>query len=68
MHLVYRTEREGFIATKGHPVRIAAVPRETWDCLFKSQGMKNPIPRIQMLDGFNKGWFEFERGESGSMK
>jgi NAD(P)H dehydrogenase (quinone) len=30
--------------------------------------MKNPLPRIQMLDGFNEGWIEFERGESGSMK
>ena len=52
----------------GRPVRIAAVPRETWGSLFKSQGMKNPIPRIQMLDGFNEGWIEFEREESGSMK
>jgi NAD(P)H dehydrogenase (quinone) len=51
-----------------HPVRVAAVPRETWGSLFKSQGMKNPTPRIQMLDGFNEGWIEFERGESGSMK
>ena len=57
-----------FARILGHPVRIAAVPRETWAGLFKSQGMKNPIPRIQMLDGFNKGWIEFERGESGSMK
>jgi len=30
--------------------------------------MKNPLPRIQMLDGFNEGWIEFERGESGSVK
>jgi NAD(P)H dehydrogenase (quinone) len=52
----------------GHPVRIEAVPRASWDDLFKSQGMKNPTPRIQMLDGFNEGWIEFERGESGSVK
>jgi hypothetical protein len=25
--------------------------------------MKNPIPRIQMLDGLNEGWIEFERGK-----
>jgi hypothetical protein len=25
--------------------------------------MKNPTPRIQMLDGFNEGWIEFESGE-----
>jgi NAD(P)H dehydrogenase (quinone) len=51
----------------GHPVRIEAVPRETWESLFKSQGMKNPTPRIRMLDGFN-GWIEFEGGETGSRK
>jgi NAD(P)H dehydrogenase (quinone) len=28
--------------------------------------MKNPLPRMQMLDGFNEGWMEFERGEAGS--
>ena len=28
--------------------------------LFKSQGMKDPMPRIRMLDGFNEGWIEFE--------
>ena len=57
-----------FAKILGHPVRVAAVPRETWGSLFKSQGMKNPTPRIQMLDGFNEGWIEFERGESGSIK
>jgi uncharacterized protein YbjT (DUF2867 family) len=50
------------------PVRMEAVPRETWEPLFKSQGMKNPIPRIQMLYGFNEGWIEFESGEAGSRK
>lgn len=44
----------------GHPVRAAAVPRETWAELFTAQGMKNPTPRMQMLDGFNQGWIEFE--------
>jgi NAD(P)H dehydrogenase (quinone) len=39
----------------GRPVRTDAVPRETWESLFQSQGMKNPAPRIQMLDGFNEG-------------
>ena len=49
-------------------VRIEIVPRETWEGLFTSQGMKNPTPRIQMLDGFNQGWIEFEGGEAGSEK
>lgn len=57
-----------FARILGRPVRADAVPRETWGSLFKSQGMKDPIPRIQMLDGFNEGWIEFEHGEAGSMK
>ena len=52
----------------GRPVKTEAVPRETWEALFLSQGMKNPTPRIRMLDGFNEGWIEFERGEAGSRK
>ena len=52
----------------GRPVRTDAVPRETWESLFQSQGMKNPGPRIHMLDGFNEGWIEFESGEAGSRK
>jgi hypothetical protein len=47
---------------------MVPVPRETWEQLFKSQGMKNPTPRIRMLDGFNEGWIEFENGEAGSRK
>lgn len=30
--------------------------------------MTNPMPRVRMLDGFNEGWIEFERGEAGSEK
>jgi len=52
----------------GRPVTVEAVPREKWESLFKSQGMKNPTARIQMLDGFNEGWIEFEGGEAGSRK
>ena len=25
--------------------------------------MKNPKPRMRMLDGFNEGWIEFPGGE-----
>ncbi len=52
----------------GKPVRMEIVPRETWQGLFESQGMKNPTPRIQMIDGFNEGWIEFESGQAGSRK
>jgi NAD(P)H dehydrogenase (quinone) len=51
-----------------HPVQAEAVPRETWERLFKSQGMKHPRPRIQMLDGFNQGWIEFEHDETRRRK
>jgi NAD(P)H dehydrogenase (quinone) len=57
-----------FAMLLGHPVKAEAVPRETWESLFKSQGTRNPTPRIQMLDGFNEGWIEFEHGETGSRK
>jgi NAD(P)H dehydrogenase (quinone) len=52
----------------GRPVRVEAVARETWESLFRSQGMRNPTPRIEMLDGFNERWIEFEAGEAGSRK
>jgi NAD(P)H dehydrogenase (quinone) len=51
-----------------HQVQAEAVPRETWEQLFQSQGMKNPGPRIQMLDGFNQGWIEFEQDETTRRK
>ncbi len=57
-----------FAEILGHPVRAEPVPRDTWGALFKSQGMKDPIPRIQMLDGFNEGWIEFEGGPATRQK
>jgi len=57
-----------FASLLGRPVRVEPVPRETWESLFKSQGMKNPEPRIQMLDGFNEGWIEFEGKNVSSRK
>jgi uncharacterized protein YbjT (DUF2867 family) len=53
----------GFANLLGRPVNVEPVKRETWESLFRSQGMKNPDPRIQMLDGFNEGWIEFEGKE-----
>jgi uncharacterized protein YbjT (DUF2867 family) len=50
------------------PVRMEVVPRDTWEPLFRSQGMKNPAPRMRMLDGFNEGWIEFEDGKASSRK
>ena len=55
-------------AALGRNVRMEAVPRETWEEIFVAQGMRNPEPRMRMLDGFNEGWIEFEGGEAGSQK
>jgi len=49
-----------FAKLLGHPVAVEIVARETWEPLFVSQGMKNPTPRMRMLDGFNEGWICFE--------
>ncbi|HEY6851209.1 MAG TPA: NmrA family NAD(P)-binding protein [Terracidiphilus sp.] len=48
-----------FANALGHPVRVEIVPRDTWETLFQGQGMKNPLPRMRMLDGFNVGWIDF---------
>jgi NAD(P)H dehydrogenase (quinone) len=57
-----------FAKILGHAVRVDAVPRETWQVLFESQGMLHPLPRIQMLDGFNQGWIDFEGSEASTIK
>jgi uncharacterized protein YbjT (DUF2867 family) len=49
-------------------VQMHAVPRNTWETVFRSQGMKNPVPRMRMLDGLNEGFIEFEAGVAGSRK
>lgn len=59
---------ETFSLILGRPVHAHAVPRETWESVFSSQGMKNPLPRMQMLDGFNQGWIDFEGGNAGTVK
>jgi len=50
---------KAFANALGHPVRVEIVPRDTWETLFRGQGMKNPLPRMRMLDGFNEGWIDF---------
>jgi uncharacterized protein YbjT (DUF2867 family) len=50
----------------GKPVRMAVVPRDAWAELFAAQGMHNPTPRMQMLDGFNAGWISFAGGAAES--
>ena len=51
---------DAFASAMGKPVRVEPVPRDSWDRLFRSQGMRNPGPRMRMLDGFNEGWIDFQ--------
>lgn len=46
----------------GRRVRAQAVPRDQWEALFQAQGTAWPAPRIEMIDGFNSGWIDFEDG------
>jgi NAD(P)H dehydrogenase (quinone) len=59
---------DAFAQVIGKPVRAVPVPRESWDRLFRSQGMKHPEPRMRMLDGFNDGWIEFQDGGRKAIK
>ncbi|MFL9931094.1 NmrA family NAD(P)-binding protein [Paraburkholderia sp. RL18-103-BIB-C] len=49
-------------------VLAEVVGRDTWEALFRSQGMKEPMPRMRMLDGFNQGWIAFEGKEADIVK
>jgi uncharacterized protein YbjT (DUF2867 family) len=50
---------DAFAKALTQPVRAQAVPRDQWEPIFRAQGMKNPTPRMQMIDGFNAGWIDF---------
>jgi uncharacterized protein YbjT (DUF2867 family) len=54
-----------FASVLKRAVRVETVPRESWEPMFRAQGMRHPLPRIRMLDGFNEGWIEF--GEKGRL-
>ena len=57
-----------FASALGKPVRAVPVPRESWEQQFRTQGMKNPYPRIRMLDGFNENWIAFANNGSRTIK
>ena len=48
-----------FAKALGRSVRAEAAPRAHWEEIFRSEGMRNPFPRMQMVDGFNEGWIDF---------
>jgi NAD(P)H dehydrogenase (quinone) len=51
-----------FAAALGRDVRLDPISCDAWEALFRSQGMKHPMPRMRMIDGFNGGWIDFEGG------
>ena len=57
-----------FAKSLAQPVRAEAVPRDQWESIFRAQGMKNPTPRMQMLDGFNTGWIDFPNRGANARK
>jgi NAD(P)H dehydrogenase (quinone) len=52
----------------GRPVEAEPTPRDQWEAIFRAQGMRNPLPRMQMLDGFNEGWIDFNGNNSDKRK
>ncbi|OHT19102.1 Quinone oxidoreductase 2 [Sphingomonas haloaromaticamans] len=57
-----------FSEALGRPVRAGIVPRDEWDAIFRAQGMRHPLPRIRMLDGFNEGWIDFPKNDPAVIK
>jgi uncharacterized protein YbjT (DUF2867 family) len=57
-----------FAKSLAQPVRSQVVPRDQWESIFRAQGMKNPVPRMQMLDGFNAGWIDFPNRGANARK
>jgi uncharacterized protein YbjT (DUF2867 family) len=51
-----------FAEALGHSVKLNPIPRETWHDAFVAAGMPadRTGARIDMLDGFNSGWIDFE--------
>jgi uncharacterized protein YbjT (DUF2867 family) len=59
---------DAFAKALGQPVRAEVVPRDQWESIFRGQGMRNPTPRIQMIDGFNAGWIDFPNRGANARK
>jgi NAD(P)H dehydrogenase (quinone) len=59
---------KAFSKALGRPVRAKIAPRDEWEAVFRAQGMTNPTPRAQMVDGFNEGWIEFADGGANARR
>lgn len=53
---------EAFGKALDRSISVKAAARDGWEATFRAQGMTNPTPRAQMVDGFNQGWIEFDDG------
>ena len=54
----------------GRPVKTNPIQRSEWQRLFVQQGTAEDrtTPRLEMLDGFNSGWIDFEGGDAEHFK
>ena len=59
---------EAFSQALDRPVDPKTAPRDEWEAIFRAQGMTNPTPRAQMIDGFNEGWIEFADGGANARR
>ena len=59
---------QAFAKAFGHPIEVEIVPRESWEQIFRSQGARNPLPRMRMLDRFNEGWIDFRDNGRSAVK
>lgn len=59
-----------FAKLLGRPVKANPIQRSEWQRRFVEQGTAEDrtAPRIEMLDGFNSGWIDFEGGTAERCK
>lgn len=59
---------KAFTTALDKEVHAQAVPRNSWDEGFRSNGIKHPEAWIQSLDGTNEGWLAFEKDAESRLK
>jgi NAD(P)H dehydrogenase (quinone) len=61
---------EAFSNILNRKVTVNPVPRREWQKAFVAQGMppERTGPRMEMVDGFNSGWIEFEKVNCEAVK